>query len=279
MFAVATGLSVSTYGKSYELRVKAVPRKCYKARVFRAKHVTKSAGVSNAQGAKLTEQLGELWTKNSKQEPEDLEKLVQEIEDLSKELGTNKIVPELNDGKFEASAISGRLKKVTAMDAGLTMGGLTFNTVAPQDLKLAYRPLNSPPLFKGEREGVPNAYTLTSSFSVPDKGLAGFCEMVGTYELDKENPQRMHVAFTEVLITPDFEGMSGQQREAALASWLEVLGEQNQPNAVDRSTGRIKLSLAKPAPATLDLLVMVPGWQMTRSNFGSVALLRETKSA
>ena len=63
-------------------------------------------------------------------------------------------------------------------------------------LQLAYRTLNSPPLFKGEREGVPHAYTLTSSFSVPDKDLAGYCEMVGTYELDKENPQRMHVVFT-----------------------------------------------------------------------------------
>ena len=67
---------------------------------------------------------------------------------------------------------------------------------AASRLQLAYRPLNTPPLFKGEREGVPQAYTLTSSFSIPGKDLAGFCEMVGTYELDKENPQRMHVAFT-----------------------------------------------------------------------------------
>jgi hypothetical protein len=83
-------------------------------------------------------------------------------------------VPELNDGLFSAQPLAGRLKKVTGPQAALTLGGLTFGAVRPADLELAFRPLTSePPIFKGELNGVPASYTVTSAFAVPGQDLAG----------------------------------------------------------------------------------------------------------
>ncbi len=62
--------------------------------------------------------------------------------------------------------------------------------------QLALRPLGRPTLVKGERGGVPNAYSLTSAFSVVGKDLHGECNLVGTFHADADSPQRLHVAFT-----------------------------------------------------------------------------------
>jgi hypothetical protein len=48
--------------------------------------------------------------------------------------------------------------------------------------QLAFRPVPVPPIFKGLRAGVPNAYTVTSGFSTAAAGqpqLPGMCEVVG----------------------------------------------------------------------------------------------------
>ena len=48
--------------------------------------------------------------------------------------------------------------------------------------QLAFRPVPVPPIFKGLRAGVPNAYTVTSGFSTAAAGqpqLPGVCEVVG----------------------------------------------------------------------------------------------------
>jgi hypothetical protein len=63
-------------------------------------------------------------------------------------------------------------------------------------VQLDFRPLGGPTVFKGEREGIPNAYSITSAFSVVGKDLDGFCEVAGSYQPDPDSPQRLLVAFT-----------------------------------------------------------------------------------
>jgi hypothetical protein len=117
------------------------------------------------EGAKLAQHLEHLKSQHSQLQADQLDEIVRDIEVLSSELGMNRVgapvlhhfhysqayavcwqqttwacpmqvVPEWNDGSFWASPISGRLKTVTADDAPLTLGALTFDAVKPADLKV-----------------------------------------------------------------------------------------------------------------------------------------------
>jgi hypothetical protein len=60
---------------------------------------------------------------------------------------------------------------------------------------------------------------------------------------------------------------------------VELFQGANPAECVDGGSGTVRIPLEKPASAQLDYLVMAPGWQMTRSNFGSIALLRTAPPA
>lgn len=51
---------------------------------------------------------------------------------------------ELNDGSFNAQPLAGRLKKVTGPAASLTLGGLTFGAVQPNELEVCRLPGDLP---------------------------------------------------------------------------------------------------------------------------------------
>jgi hypothetical protein len=77
-----------------------------------------------------------------------------------------------------------------------------------------------------------------------------------------------------VELRPDLDPqLPAQQRAELLQQWQQLLGQAN-PGCMDPATGTLLVQLAKPAASWLDYLVMTDGWQMTRSNFGSVALLK-----
>jgi hypothetical protein len=73
----------------------------------------------------------------------------------------------------------------------------------------------------------------------------------------------------EVNLFPELDGAAAD----ALDRWVALFDGAN-PGSVDATSGRITVQLKAPASAQLDYLVMAPGWQMTRSNFGSIALLK-----
>lgn len=76
----------------------------------------------------------------------------------------------------------------------------------------------------------------------------------------------------ECVCTPDLKQQA--DRAAALERWMGVVAAANPGAAVDPASGRVTVQLAQATHATLDYLVMLPSWQMTRSNYGSIALLR-----
>jgi hypothetical protein len=79
----------------------------------------------------------------------------------------------------------------------------------------------------------------------------------------------------EVELRPDLDPqLPAQQRAELLQQWQQLLGQANPAARMDPATGALLVQLAKPAASTLEILVMTEGWQMTRSNFGSVALLQ-----
>lgn len=78
----------------------------------------------------------------------------------------------------------------------------------------------------------------------------------------------------EVCLLPDL----GDGKDK-LEAWVALFRGANPAECVDASSGVVRIPLEKPASAQLDYLVMAPGWQMTRSNFGSIALLRNAPAA
>jgi hypothetical protein len=77
-----------------------------------------------------------------------------------------------------------------------------------------------------------------------------------------------------VELRPDLDPeLPAQQREELMEQWRQLLGGANPDGCWEPATGRLLVQLAKPATSWLDYLVMAEGWQLTRSNFGSVALL------
>ncbi|KAL4452553.1 hypothetical protein ABPG75_008215 [Micractinium tetrahymenae] len=221
---------------------------------------------ATALASQLEADLHALMAQGKELEKEELDQRVQEIKARSAEAGTNQVFGELNQGTFEALPLSGRLKQVTGPAAPLLLGGLTFGAGKPADLKLGFRP-PAPYNQRRLREGVPT-YSVTTAFAVEEhEGLEGSCEVAGAYTVDDGNPQRLHISFSEVTLTPRVAAA------AALARWVELFSAANDEGTIDAATGMVRLRLAAPLPAWLDFVVMTEEWQLARSNWGSYVLL------
>lgn len=217
--------------------------------------------------SQLEADLQALMKQGKELEKEELDQRVQEIEARSAQAGTNQVVAEMNQGTFEALPLSGRLKQVTGPAAPLLLAGLTFGAAKPADLKLGFRP-PAPYNQRRMRDGVPT-YSVTTAFAVEEhEGLEGSCEVAGAFSVEEDNPQRMHISFSEVTLTPRVAD------DAALARWVELFSAANDEGTVDAASGVVRLQLAAPLPAWLDFVVMTPEWQLARSNWGSYVLLR-----
>ncbi|KAL4421728.1 hypothetical protein ABPG77_002344 [Micractinium sp. CCAP 211/92] len=229
--------------------------------------VAAAGQAATALASQLESDLQALMEQGKELEKEELDQRVQEIEARSAEAGINQVVDELNQGTFEALPLSGRLKQVTGPAAPLLLGGLTFGAAKPADLKLGFRP-PAPYNQRGVRDGVPT-YSVTTAFAVEDhEGLEGSCEVAGAFSVDESNPQRMHISFSEVTLTPRVAD------DAALARWVDLFSAANDEGAVDALTGVVRLRLGAPLAAWLDFVVMTREWQLARSNWGSYVLLR-----
>lgn len=87
----------------------------------------------------------------------------------------------------------------------ITLGVLSFNCYAPNDLKIKIGGTDAGGVFKGRRGSASNAYVISTPFDVVDgddaatakpTGVSGRSLAIGEYTAAPDNPQRLIITFS-----------------------------------------------------------------------------------
>lgn len=197
------------------------------------------------------------------------------VQALAAAAGVNVVNPAINDGEFEG-LVTTDFRQISE-ESETTFGRLCFSQFQPADLKVA---LTVDQLdkgyvsdqFKGNFEGKPSSYVVTFAFQFVESKLIGMFQTIGSYEQSADMPGRLIVKFERLRLRQ----YPKQAADPALAAqWVETM---RPLNPTMDANGVAEVVLPKPFAGHLDYLVMLPNWNVSKGNFGTVVVLKRRGS-